>query len=113
MGENTFRDIILGPGGEVCESPPPDEQIMVQPGDVVGFYQTHDNGGNRGIQIHQGYSQEKVWSQVDPQPTGDQQCRFPVGPGRVLQSFTEHAPILSVTIGITLQGEIWSKKGVG
>ena len=100
VGENTFTDIILGQGGEVCEAPTTQQQIAVQPGDVVGFYQSHDNGGNRGIQIHEGYSRESVWYQVNPQPLTNQQCTYSVGLDGILQTFTEHAPILAVTIGM-------------
>lgn len=101
VGENTFYAIILGSGGLVCETPNPGDEILVRPGDVVGFHAVHNEGGTKGIQIQDTYTDESVWYQVDAIPTGDPQCVYSVGYGntRTLQTFTNHAPILSVTLG--------------
>ena len=102
VGDNEFLDIDLGRGGLVCEAPrTAQEEISVQPGDVVGFQGFHRRGGNRGIQISTEYTDESVWHAVNPSATGNPQCMYPVGTGngRVLQSFNNNAPILSVTVG--------------
>ena len=100
VGENTFHEIDLEDGGLVCESPELGTEIPVQPGDVVGFHIDHESGpGNRGIQLDDSYSTERVWFQENATPTGESGCMFPVGDGRTLRMFTNHAPILSVTLG--------------
>ena len=102
VGENTFRDISLGEGGLVCEVPAPGEEVAVRPGDVVGFYVQHDGGGDRGIQIEETYSNEEVWFQQDPvvdAPANNPACAYQVGVNNTLQTFTNRAPILSVTVG--------------
>ena len=98
VGENAFSRIDLGEGGLVCEAPPAGSEIRVQPGDVVGFHVTHARGGDKGVQLDGSFDSEMVWYDVDAQPSGDSQC---VGSesGRTLQSFTNHAPILSVSLG--------------
>lgn len=97
VGNNSFSSIILGTGGLVCESAQLEEEIRVQPGDVVGLYVEHREGGNRGIQKDDTISRESVWYQEIPKPSGGDLC---VGQesGRILQTFSDNAPILSVTI---------------
>lgn len=101
VGENAFHGIDLGGGGLVCEVALAGSEIRVQPGDVVGFCGTHANGGERGVQLDDSVESEAVWYAVDAQPSGDPQCVYSVGSGsgRMLRSFTSHAPILSVTLG--------------
>lgn len=97
VGENAFRDISLG---LVCESQETGDEIAVQPGDVVGFYISHESGGERGVQIDDGYESESVWYGERLMPSGGSQ--YVGGTGRddgSLQQFTNHAPILSVTLG--------------
>ncbi len=101
VGQNAFRGIDIGDGGLMCEPAPAGSEIRVQPGDVVGFHSTHADGGDRGVQLDDSVESERVWYARDAQPSGDPQCVYSVGSqsGRILQSFTNHAPILSVTLG--------------
>lgn len=102
VGENAFLGVDLGERGLVCEAPPAGEGISFRPGDVVGFRVDHKDEGDRGVQIQdgEGYSSEEVWYQEGAaMPTGDPGCMYPVGEGRTLQTFTNHAPVLSVTVG--------------
>ena len=98
VGENTFDEIP--PDGEVCLSPPVDQQVRVQPGDVVGFYQSADNERSQEVQVHTDYNEEEVWYQTNPRPAEPgSQCSLHVGRDGTLSTFTEHAPIISVSVG--------------
>ena len=101
VGENTFHHISVGGSGLVCEIPAVGDEIAVRPGDVVGFYTSHGSEGRRGVQIDDSYESESVWYGERLAPSGDSQC---VGStagsdNDTLQLFTNHAPILSVTLG--------------
>lgn len=53
-------------------------KISVQPGDVVGLYMVHEEGGVKGI-LDDAYTDELVWYNLDPTPSGDPRCPYPVG----------------------------------
>lgn len=103
VGENPFYEIDLGSGGLVCQSPEAGEEVRVQPGDVVGFYVVHREGGERGIQIAEDYDNESVWYGVGMDlQSKESWCLHTPGGGTgspSLQRFTNHAPILSITLG--------------
>jgi len=81
-------------------SPSVNQQVKVQPGDVVGFYQSPDNERNQEVQVDTGYQQEEVWYQIIPRPAQlSHHCTLRVGSDRNLSTSSEHAPILSVTVG--------------
>ena len=85
------------------------ERIDVQPGDVIGFYLTvrrlfTGSKLNNGIQFagdndnDPDYRNESVWSAAGPmieRPTVGSLC---AGPDRVLNSFTDRAPLITVTV---------------
>ena len=83
------------------------ERIDVQPGDVIGFYLTVRSlftGSSNGIQFagdndnDPDYRNESVWSAAGPmieRPTVGSLC---AGPDRVLSSFTDRAPLITVTV---------------
>ena len=92
---------------------PVSERIEIQPGDVIGFYLEINSSNslnkcNDGIQYagdgeslltcSPDYRNESVWSAAGPmieRPTVGSLC---AGPDRVLSSFTDRAPLITVTV---------------
>ena len=106
VGENRYTRISLGRGGLVSEIPEPSNILTVQHGDVVGYFTISRKGINEGIQLKNDDSQsvDSVWYETitgsELLNAGAPHCPFPVGAGtdRILASFTNAAPVLSVNI---------------
>ena len=79
--------------------------ISVQPGDVLGYYITEDEREGRrvGIQLEErfGENSERVWYNSDTLISEGNGCPLTVGKqeGRILNAFTNSAPVLSVDLG--------------
>ena len=104
VGENLFRRILLDGNGLVSETPQPSNILTVQPGDVVGYFTLSRKGKRGGIQLDTRHTIDGVWyhtsTKRDPLIHGRHDCPFPVGSstGRNLRSFTNAAPVLSVSV---------------
>lgn len=115
VGEDFYPDIQLGEFGLVNRTLEPASYLQVQPGDVVGYYQTRRGGENvpEGILHERDRTEggdrtaegddEEVWyfsnTLQNPIISGGLSCPITVGPGRILSSFTDSSPILHVEIG--------------
>ena len=86
-------------------TPPPQNQLQFQPGDVLGFYiESHEEGGglddNNGVVLLNAGS-ELVWfSRIDtpPQTFQSGSCPYPVGTNGVLSRSTYAAPVISISV---------------
>ena len=106
VGSNRFTSVPLN-SRIALVTPLPHERIQFEPGDVLGFYVEGLQGGNRGVvmlndlngQGDGGYETEEVWYAtvaviiVNPDPD----CLYDVGHGRQLNTFTNAAPVISVS----------------
>ncbi len=108
-----YNFIAWGMGGEgeldhciVLEDIPPEDQIQVEPGDVVGFRIEHFRNGDRdngGPQLVTDRTDVTVWYLMgQDMATGPQTtCRFCVGPGPELGrlvSSTDHPPVITAHV---------------
>ena len=104
VGENVYSRISLDDDGLVSETPQPSNILTVQPGDVVGYFTLSRMGMRDGIQLDTSDRIDGVWYHTntnrDPLILGGHDCPFRVGSssGRNLMSFTNAAPILSVSV---------------
>ena len=107
VGNNRFTSLPLSDRLAESLSPTsPEQRIQVQPGDVLGFYveSAHEKvAGSRGVVLLRGgsvqgeYETEEVWyADVSNAVYANPMCLYPVGPGRVLSSSTNAAPVISV-----------------
>ena len=109
VGNNRFTSVPLS--GALAESLSPimgvpTQRIQVQPGDVLGFYvesARETDADRRGVvllrdgSVQGEYETEEVWyADVSNAIIADPMCVYPVGPGRVLSSSTNAAPVISV-----------------
>ena len=109
VGNNRFTSVPLV--NEVATvTPLPQERIEFQPGDVLGFYIENTDRNDGGVVIlldsgekgDSGYETEEVWyADVSNAVIGNRECLYPVGsqPGRTLNSFTNAAPVISMSYG--------------
>ena len=113
LGNNRFTSVTLT-NQVAMVTPLPQERIIFQPGDVLGFSVENTNRDDGGAVLLMDYSEqgdgvfeiEEVWhadvsNVVLP---GNGQCPFPVGsqPGRILNTFTSAAPVISVSYSKTI-----------
>ena len=108
VGINRFTSVSLTNQAAVV-TPLPQEMIKFQPGDVLGFSVENTNRDDGGAVLLMDYSErgdgafetEEVWygDASNPVIAGNGQCPFPVGsqPGRILNTFTSAAPVISVS----------------
>lgn len=87
-------------------TPLPRDQVQFQSGDVLGVYVENALDDASGVVLlndiaarnDQGYDTEEVWYSAYPYLTpGD--CNHAVGIGRHLNTFTNAAPVVSVSVG--------------
>ena len=102
LAEDRYDSIPLGLFGQVDRTVP--GAISVQPGDVLGYfmtYSTREDGREDGIQLKEREDDdgERVWYNSRTLVTTGDPCPFPVGEGRILDRFTNSAPVISVDIG--------------
>ena len=87
---------------------PEDEQVIVEPGDVVGFYSDHVIGnGNGGVELDEGtqYENLEVWyrSISNPSQSDLEANSLCVGVGEDLSTQrTGDAPVITAVIGKNL-----------
>ena len=107
VGSNMFTSVPLANQVAVV-TPLPEDRFQFQPGDVLGFMLENTDGSDGGVvllrdspeQGDNGYETEEVWYADASNPViGNAQCPYPVGtgPGRVLNTFTNAAPVISVS----------------
>ena len=110
VGINQFTSVSLT--NEVATvAPLPQAQIEFQPGDVLGLRVENTNRNDGGVVVlidspeqgDTGYETEDVWH-ADVSNVifaGNGVCPFPVGTqtGRILNTFTRAAPVISVSYG--------------
>ncbi len=90
----------------VLEDIPPDDQIQVEPGDVVGFRIEHFNNGNAsdgGVQLVTDKTDVTVWYLMgaDTRTSDSSTCHFLVGQGPELgrlQSSTNQPPVITAQV---------------
>lgn len=105
VGNNNFSSVSLD-SEMTSVTPLPHEQIHFQPGDVLGFYvengqQVEYSSGvmmlcDLNEQGDRGYETEEVWYATNL-IFSNAKCLAAVGPGRLLDSSTNVAPIISVS----------------
>ena len=108
VGSNRFTSISLMNQVAIV-TPLPQNRIQFAPGDVLGFFveSAHERPNDRGVVIlsdritlgDRGYETEEVWYADMSNPLiGPAHCPFPVGSSRVLSSFTNAAPVISISV---------------
>ena len=118
VGINRFTSVPLP--NQVAEvTPLPREQIEFQPGDVLGFNLENTDGDDGGVvllmdsseQGDSGYETEEVWYADFSNPVIAGECQLVVGsqPGRMLNTMTSAAPVISVAYGKIILLYQWSK----
>lgn len=109
VGNNNFTSTSLESQLTVV-TPLPNERIQFQPGDVLGFYVENAHVGfsdglaDEGVMMlsdlnergDRGYETEEVWYATNL-VFSNANCLAAVGPGRLLDSSTNVAPIISVS----------------
>ena len=100
VGENKFTSISLGDGGLVSKTPEPSNILTVQPGDVVGYYTISRGGMGDGLQLDKSQNIDSIWYHTISESfaPGTADCPLPVGIDKILTSFTNGSPVLSVTM---------------
>ena len=105
VGTNRFSSVSLM-NQVAMVTPLPQERIEFQPGDVLGFYVENTDRNDGGVVIvtdsieqgTNGYETEEVWyADLSNAVIGNLVCPYPVG--RVLNTFTNAAPVISVSYG--------------
>ena len=102
VGSNRFTSVPLNDRVALV-TPLPQERIQFQPGDVLGFYVESAREGDRGVVVlnerrDNGYETEEVWhADISNAVIPNLNCPFPVGSSRVLNTFTNAAPVISVS----------------
>ena len=108
VGSNRFTSISLMNQIAIV-TPLPQNRIQFEPGDVLGFFveSAREWPDDRGVVILSdritrgdgGYETEEVWYANMSNPTiGNAQCPFPVGYNRILSSFINAAPVISISV---------------
>ena len=109
VGSNNFTSVSVKSQVTVV-TPLPHERIQFQPGDVLGFYIENakvglmDRSVDGGVMMlcdvnergDRGYETEEVWYATNL-VFSNANCLAAVGPGKLLDSYTNVAPIISVS----------------
>ena len=79
---------------------PEEEQIQVQPRDVMGFYIQHLGGRSGGIQLlaSVGADSVSVWHAGEIMSTDTGTCRLSVGEGGTLSSMIDRKPVVTAVV---------------
>ena len=81
---------------------PPEDQIQVQPGDVVGFFATHYRNGDQddgGVQLDTAITTVTVWSTELLSITDPDTCPYLIGGDGNLASSSTGAPVITAQVG--------------
>ncbi len=85
----------------VLEDIPPEEQISVEPGDVVGFYSEHENKGevsDGGVQLDTDRMDVTVWYNSGPRLAGGSSCQLRVGYEDSLNTQDHRPPVITAQV---------------
>ncbi len=101
VGNNRFTSISLS-GRVALVTPSPQDYILFQPGDVLGFFVEEATQFTDGVVIlisPSSFTSELVWhASIAPTVvtalTGN--CPYPVGSSGILNTFTQAAPVISI-----------------
>ena len=97
-------------------TPPPQNQLQFQIGDVLGFYVESNGAGsdsNNGVVVlnDNNYTSELVWRasvNMSAQPSQSGSCPYPIGTNGVLNTLTHAAPVISISVMTTSCPTIYS-----
>ena len=109
VGNNRFTSVLTTNGTASSLTPLANDTIHFQPGDVLGFYveSARNSPENRGVVILRDrnvrgdgeYQSELVWfAKLSNVIIANPACPFPVGPSGVLDSSTNAAPVISLSV---------------
>ena len=103
VGNNRFNHVPLTNGVASALTPLANEMITFQPGDVLGFYIESASSlpDSRGVVLltDREYQSELVWfADLNNVIIGNLACPFPVGPSGILDSSTNAAPVISLSV---------------
>ena len=107
VGSNSFTSMTQD-GRIVVVTPPHQERIKIQPGDVLGFYVESSGRDTKGVTMlkdfnttgDKGYETEEVWyKNVEHLIIANRKCPFAVGSRGQLNILTKAAPVISVSVG--------------
>ena len=107
VGSNTFT-LMSQDSRLAVVTPPPQERITIQPGDVLGFHVKSSGRDTIGVTLledfnttgERNYKLEEVWyANVEQLVISNRNCPFAVGSKGQLNMFTRAAPVISVSIG--------------
>ena len=105
VGEDRYENTQLHDNGVIRKKINPSNHLQVQPGDVVGINTKRLNREIKGGILLKEDTEGSMWYRTsmfdDPLPAAEGECPFPVGDrdGRVLSTFVNAVPVLSVDIG--------------
>ena len=106
IGSNLLDDGVPGDTGTnidrcvVLTDIPPENQIQVQPGDVVGFYTIHYRNGDQddgGVQLNKDVTTVTVWSSSNDIAVSPDMCQYQISEN--LDSSSTSAPVLTAQVG--------------
>ena len=101
VGNNRFTSISLSDQVAIV-TPSPQDYILFQPGDVLGFYVAEARAGNDGVVVltnPSSFTSEVVWyTSIDP-ANATSQSVYSVGSSGDLDSSTRAAPVISIETG--------------
>ena len=102
VGNNRFTSISMS-GGVAIVTPSPQNYILFQPGDVLGFYVEDAKSSHHGVVLRNSsrLTSELVWfasitGTAKTSQNGD--CPYSVGSSGVLNTLTQAAPVISLSI---------------
>ena len=104
VGNNRFTSISLS-NEQAIVTPSPQDYIQFQTGDVLGFYVEVARDDNDGVVVldDDSFTSELVWyASIVPSMATSQNgdCPYSVGSSGVLNTLTQAAPVISISIGI-------------
>lgn len=106
VGQSALEQVEDNLGGSTLGE---QDELSVQPGDVVGFFIGHlfpksiddfEDIGDIGLQLNTSFVNESVWYRNFAQQDSEQShaCQASVGPSGALREFTTAAPVLRVEV---------------
>ena len=106
VGNNRFTSITFSDNlVRVTPSPPDQDYIQFQPGDVLGFYVEKARDDNNGVVVltsPTSFASERVWyASIAPTMATSQNgdCPYSVGSSGVLNTVKQAAPVISIATG--------------
>ena len=110
VGRNFLNDGRPGSGGNVdhcvvLADIQPEDQIQVQPGDVVGFFAIQYNNANTGqrdggVQLNLAINNVTVWNTAIVSMNSPDMCPYHIGGDGNLASSSTGAPVITAQVGM-------------